>query len=178
MLEHARRAARWVRRHALPVATASVVVLGAAGGGIGYSLSGQRATAAPVSATTGTSASATAPAKPRRAAGEALIAGALKQLSTLTGVPVAEIRRQLAAGSPIDTIAGDKAETVESAILDRVTKLADRAVKAGKVTKAQEQSFLSAAPAEIEKLMADGGAQRRADLRELVKMLRARATTP
>ena len=183
MLENARRAARWVTRHSVPVATASVLVLGAAGGGIGYSLAGQRAAASDISATnvastTGTSAAPAAPTKPRAAAGQAVLAEALKRLSTLTGVPVAEVHKELATGSSIDTIAGDKEETVEQEILTRLTKLGDRAVKAKKITAAQEKAFLDAAPAELEKLMADSGADRAKDLRALLQALRAHAGQP
>jgi hypothetical protein len=169
-------AAHWVGRHAFPAAAASVIALGAAGGGIGYAVASQHATAAPVSSTPG-SASTTPPAKPAQkgaahaSRGAALMQRALSLLAAETGQTVASVRSQLQAGRSIDDIAGAKAPAVESAILAQVDKLAARAVAAGKISAAQEATGLAMAKTKVEALMAEPGTQLLKDAQKFLQFL-------
>jgi hypothetical protein len=170
-------ATQWVGRHAFPVAAATVVVLGAAGGGIGYSIAGGHATAAPVSTTapSTTHPPATGRAKPHTGTpasrGQALVAKALSMISSQTGQSVASIRAQLAAGKSVDAIAGAKAPAIQAQILAQLTKLGDRAVKAKKITAAQETTYLALAKTKVAALMAEPGTQLLQDVQKFLQML-------
>jgi hypothetical protein len=176
MLKVVNTAAHWVGRHAFPAAAASVIALGAAGGGIGYAVASQHATAAPTSSTAG-SASTTPSAAPaqkgaaRASRGAALMQRALSLLAAQTGQSVASVRSQLQAGKSIDDIAGAKAPAIESAILAQVDKLAARAVAAGKISAAQEATGLAMAKTKVEALMAEPGTQLLEDAQKFLKFL-------
>jgi hypothetical protein len=174
MLTPVRIASHWVGRHAFPAIVASVVVIGAAGGGIGYAVASQHSTAAPVasiSGSTGTTPSAGAKPKTGTATsrGAQLMQRALSLLATQTGQTVASVRSQLEAGRSIDDIAGAKAPAVESAILAELNKLAARAVSAGKITAAQQASALAMAKTRVEALMAEPGTQLLKDAQKLLE---------
>jgi hypothetical protein len=160
MLRFASGAANWAGRHAFPVIAASVVAIGAAGGGIGYAVASQH-TPAPASAAVPASPSPAAPSssKPRVSRAQALVQRALRLLAAQTGQSVAAVQSQLAAGKSIDDIAGSKAPVIESQILAAVTKIADRAVKNGRLTAAQEAADLALAKTRIDTLMAAPGTQ-------------------
>ena len=164
-------------RHAFPAIVASIVVIGAAGGGIGYAVASQHTTSSAVASTT--TPTPTAGAKPRTATpasrGAALVQKALALLATQTGQSVASVRSQLLAGKSIDDIAGAKAPAIESAILAQVNKLAGRAVSAGKITATQEATMLAAAKTRVEALMAEPGTQLLADAQKLLKGLQGGA---
>ncbi|MBJ7609746.1 MAG: hypothetical protein JF887_10025 [Candidatus Dormibacteraeota bacterium] len=167
-----RAAARWVGHHTLPAAAATVLAVGAAGGGIGYSIAGQHAAAA-VAASTGpatqpSGGNGKAGSGTRATRGEALIQKALARLATETGQSVASIRAQLAAGKSVDAIAGPKAPAIETDILGQLTKLGDRAVKAGKITATQETTYLAMAKTRVEALMAEPGTQLMQDLQRFL----------
>jgi hypothetical protein len=175
MMKFVRTATRWVGRHAFPAIVASVVVVGAAGGGIGYAVASQHSTA-PVSSTSGsTGTTPTAGAKPKAGTaasrGAQLVQRALSLLATQTGQSVASVRSQLAAGKSIDAVAGAKAPAVESAILDQLNKLAARAVTAGKITPAEQASGLAMAKTKVEALMAESGTQLLKDAQKLLPLL-------
>ncbi len=175
-----RNAAHWVGRHAFPAIAASVVAIGAAGGGIGYAVASQHSTAAPVSSTSGstsTTPAAGAKAKPGSAAsrGAQLVERALSLLATQTGQSVASVRSQLEAGKSVDDIAGAKAPAIESAILAQVNKLAARAVSAGKLSATQEATILAMAKTKVEALMAEPGTQLLKDAQSLLQTLKNHA---
>jgi hypothetical protein len=188
MFTFVRSAARWVGRHAFPAAAATVLVVGAAAGGIGYSIAGGHATAAPISSaapSTTTHPPATGKAKPHTGTaasrGQALINRALSMLSKETGQSVASIRAQLAAGKSVDAIAGAKAPAIQAEILAQLTKLGDRAVAAKKITAAQETMYLALAKAKVVALMAEPGTQLMQDVQKFLQMLqmhRPAAATP
>jgi hypothetical protein len=172
MLKVVSTAAHWVGRHAFPAATASVIALGAAGGGIGYAVASQHATAAPVTSTSGSGS--TTPAKKGAASasrGAALLQRALSLLAAQTGQSVASVRSQLQAGKSIDDIAGAKAPAIESAILAQVDKLAARAVAAGKISAAQEATAVAMAKTKVEALMAEPGTQLLKDAQKFLRLL-------
>ena len=187
MFSFLRSATRWVGQHSLPAAAVTVLLLGAAGGGVGYALAAQPTAAAPVSPTAPTphSPSTTAPAakaKPKGAAsaaggaGQALLDRALEKLSAELGVPVATLRTELKTQSidHVVTAAGKDPAVIEQDILAQLKTRADKAVAAGRITAQQEQAFLGRAKAEVDKLLADPPAQRAADLKTLLQALRAR----
>lgn len=187
MITFVRSAAQWVGKHAFPAAAATVLVVGAAAGGIGYSIAGGHATAAPVAATapSTTHPPTTGKAKPHTGTaagrGQALIANALSMLSKETGQSVSSIRAQLAAGKSIDAIAGAKAPAIEAQVLAQLTKLGDRAVKAKKITAAQETMYLALAKTKVAALMAEPGTQLMQDVQKLLQMLQTHhpaAATP
>jgi hypothetical protein len=191
MFTFVRSAARWVGRHAFPAAAATVLVVGAAAGGIGYSIAGGHATAAPISSTapsTTTHPPATGKAKPAKphtgtaaSRGQALINRALSMLSKETGQSVASIRAQLAAGKSVDAIAGAKAPAIQAQILAQLTKLGDRAVATKKITAAQETMYLALAKTKVAALMAEPGTQLMQDVQKFLQMLqthRPSAATP
>jgi hypothetical protein len=162
MFTFTRSAARWVGRHALPAIAVTAIALGAAGGGIGYAVASQHTTTAPPSSAAGTtkpvpSSAAAGKTSGARAAG--LIQRALSLLASQTGQSVASVRSQLEAGKSVDDIAGAKAPAIERSILAQVTKLADRAVSAGRITAAQETAGLAVAKTRIAALMAEPGTQ-------------------
>ncbi|MEO8899568.1 MAG: hypothetical protein ABI352_04260 [Candidatus Dormibacter sp.] len=179
MFTFLRSAALWVGRHTFPVAAATVLVVGAAAGGVGYSIAGGHATAAPVSTTapatthpaaTGKSKLHTGTAASR---GQALIAKALSMLSTQTGQSLASIRTQLAAGKSVDAIAGANAPAIQAQVLAQLTKLGDRAVKAKKITTAQETMYLALAKTKVASLMAEPGTQLLQDVQKFLQMLQS-----
>jgi hypothetical protein len=188
MFTFVRSAAHWVGGHAFPAAAATVLVVGAAAGGIGYSIAGGRATAAPISSTappTTTHPPANGKAKPHSGTaasrGQALINSALTMLSKETGQSVASIRAQLAAGKSVDAIAGAKAPAIQAQILAQLTKLGNRAVAAKKITAAQETMYLALANTKVAALMAEPGTQLMQDVQKFLKMLqlhRPAAATP
>jgi hypothetical protein len=181
MFTFVRSATQWVGRHAFPAAAATVLVVGAAAGGIGYSIAGGHAAAAPISATapSTTHPPATAKAKPKAkphtgtaaSRGQALINKALSMLSKETGQSVASIRAQLAAGKSVDAIAGAKAPAIQAQILAQLTKLGDRAVAAKKITPAQETMYLALAKTKVTALMAEPGTQLMQDVQKFLQML-------
>lgn len=173
-----RSAARWVGRHSLPAAAVTVVVVGAAGGGVGYAIAGQHTAAAVTTAPSKPAAPAGHPAPARggaQARGQALVQRALSMLAKETGQSVASIRTQLASGKSIDDIAGAKAPAIENQILAQLTKLGDRAKAAGRITAAQETTYLAMAKTKVEALMAEPGTQLMKDVRSLLQMLRNHA---
>jgi hypothetical protein len=187
MFTFIRTAARWVGRHAFPAAAATVLVAGAAAGGIGYSIAGGHAAAAPISATapSTTHPPVTGKARPHAGTaasrGQALINGALSMLSKETGQSVASIRAQLAAGKSVDAIARAKAPAIQAQILAQLTKLGDRAVAAKKITAAQETMYLALAKTKVSALMAEPGTQLMQDVQKFLQMLqlhRPAAATP
>jgi hypothetical protein len=175
MLTFVRSAAHWLGRHSFPAAATAVLVLGAAGGGIGYSIAAHPA-AAPVSSSAAPASHPPARAKPRSGTaasrGQALITKALGMLSKDIGQPVASIRTQLAAGKSINDIAGAiKAPAVQTQILAQITKLGDRAVKAGKISSTQESTYLALAKTKVAALMAEPGTQLLQDVQKFLQML-------
>jgi hypothetical protein len=173
------KAAHWVGRHAFPAIAATVIVVGATSAGIGYALASQSTTAATTSPVPTISGSA----KPaplsgtgaRRAPGATQLARALRQTLTLIagqiGQSVATIRSELAAGKSVNQIAGAKAPAIESEILSQITKLAGRALGAGKITSAQEGSILATAKTKVAALMAESGTQLLKDARSALQFL-------
>jgi hypothetical protein len=179
MMRFARGATHWVARHAFPAIAATVIAVGAAGGGIGFAVASQHTTAAPTSSTSGSTAPAHSPAASGHratAAGRAsqLLQGALGMLATQTGQSVASVRSQLAAGKSVDDIAGAKAPAIEGEILAAITKLADRAVGAGKITSTQEAAGLALAKTKVEALMAEPGTQLLKDAQQALQFLQGR----
>ncbi len=171
-----RTAARWVGRHAFPAVAATVVAVGAAGGGIGYAVASQHSAAAPVSSASGsTGTTPIAGTKPKAGAaasrGAQLLQRALSLVAAQSGQTAASVRSQLAAGKSIDAIAGAKAPAVESAILDQLNKLAQKAVAAGKITAAQAATGLAAAKTKVEALMAEPGTQLLKDAQQFQRLL-------
>jgi hypothetical protein len=170
-------AVRWTGRHSFPAAAAAIIVVGAAGGGIGYAITSQHAAAAPLSTTAPSTNHSPAAGRAHRATaakrGQALVARALGMLSRQTGQSVASIRAQLAAGKSVDEIAGAKAPAIEAQILGQLTKLGDRAVKAGKITAAQEASYLALAKTKVTALMAEPGTHLVRDVQAFLQMLQA-----
>jgi hypothetical protein len=152
-----------------------VLVVGAVGGGIGYSLAGQHAAAAPTASTstnhlpppTGKARVAAAPG------GKKIVDGAISMLATQTGQSVASIRDQLVTGKSIDAIAGAQAPAVESEIIAAITKLTDKAVKTGKISAAQESAGLATVKTRVEALMAEPGTPLVKDMDKLVQALLA-----
>jgi hypothetical protein len=178
MLTFTRSAARWVGRHALPAVAVTAIALGAAGGGIGYAVASQHTTTAPPSSAAGTTKpapSSAATGKTSGARAAQLIQRALSLLASQTGQSVASVRSQLEAGKSVDDIAGAKAPAIQSSILAEVTKLADRAVSAGRITAAQETAGLAVAKTRIAALMAEPGTQLIKDARGALQFLHARA---
>ncbi len=176
MLTFTRSAARWVGRHALPAVAATAIALGAAGGGIGYAVASQHTTTAPASSAAGATKPAPSSAATRKTSGARaalLIQRALGLLASDTGQSVASVRSQLEAGKSVDDIAGAKAPAIESSILAQVTKLADRAVSAGRITAAQETAGLAVAKTRIAALMAEPGTQLIKDARGALQFLHA-----
>jgi hypothetical protein len=180
MLSAIRTAARWVGRHAFPAAIATVIAVGAAGGGIGYAVASQHNTTTPLSSSSASGSTTPPPVSgvnPRKgsaaARGAALMQRALSLLAAQTGQSVASVRSQLEAGRSIDAIAGAKATTIESAILAQVDKLAARAVTAGKITAAQEAAGLAMAKTRVEALMAEPGTQLLKDAQKFLQFLQA-----
>ncbi len=189
MVKSFRSATHWVGRHAFPVVAATVIAVGAAGGGIGYAVASQHSTA-PTAASTppSTGATPTAGVKPKAGTaasrGAQMLQHALSLLAAQTGQDEASVRSQLEAGKSINAIAGSKAPAVESAILGQVTKLAAHAVSAGRITAAQEASGLAMAKTRVEALMAEPGTQLLKDAQKFLQLLQtagghhAGATTP
>jgi hypothetical protein len=157
MLRFFRAAAHWLGRHAFPALAATVIAVGAAGGGIGYAVASQHAAAPPV--TTPAATKAPSPAGGQRAGASALLQRALSLIAAQTGQSVATVRSELAAGKSVNDIAGSKAPAIESAILAQVTKLAGRAVTAGRISSTQEAALLAAARTRLEALLAEPGPQ-------------------
>jgi hypothetical protein len=85
---------------------------------------------------------------------------------------VASIRAQLAAGKSVDAIAGAKAPAIEAEVLAQLSKLGDRAVKAKKITAAQETMYLALAKTKVAALMAEPGTQLLQDVQKFLAMLR------
>ncbi|MDQ2961281.1 MAG: hypothetical protein M3R48_09595 [Candidatus Dormibacteraeota bacterium] len=182
MLRTFRTAAHWLGRHAFPAAIASVIALGAAGGGIGYAVASGHTTSAPVSSTPApTSTTPTPKSGPQRHApatrGAALIDHALALLASQTGQSVASVRSQLQAGKSVDDIAAAKASAIESAILAQIDKLAAHAVSTGKITAAQEATALAMAKTKVEALMAEPGTQLLKDAQKFLQFLHNHAGT-
>jgi hypothetical protein len=176
MFTFTRSAARWVGRHALPAVAVTAIALGAAGGGIGYAVASRHTATAPASSAAGTTKpapSSAATGKTSGARAAQLIQRALSLLASQTGQSVASVRSQLEAGKSVDDIAGAKAPAIESGILAQVTKLADRAVSAGRITAAQETAGLAVAKARIAALMAEPGTQLIKDARGALQFLHA-----
>ena len=177
MFPFARTAARWAGRHAIPAAATTAILLGAAGGGIGYAISGQHATASAVSPATSSPlgggrvrAGAAAPA----ARAEQLMQRALRLLAKETGQTVAAVRSQLQAGMSVDQIAGAKAPAIESAILTQIKKVADRAVTAGRITATQETAGLAVVKSRVDALMTEPGTQLLKDAQGLIQGIQGR----
>jgi hypothetical protein len=174
MLRFARSAAHWVRRHAFPVIAASVIAVGAAAGGVGYAVASQHSAAAPLSSTSTPATPTPAPATKHQAAatrGTAVIQRALGLLASQTGQTVAAVRTQLEAGKSIDDIAGAVAPAIESEIIAQVSKLAARAVTAGKITAAQEAAGVATAKTKVAALMAEPGTQLLKDAQKFLQFL-------
>lgn len=175
-------AAHWVGRHAFPALAATVIVVGAAGGGIGYALASQ-----PTAAATSPTPAVPGTAKPAplsgggatRAPGSAQVARAVQQalrvIADQTGQSITTIRSELAAGKSVNDIAGAKAPAIESQILAGITKIADRAVKAGKITAAQETSDLALVKTKLAALIAEPGTQLLQDARNAIQFLQPHA---
>lgn len=188
MFTFVRSAARSLGRHAFPAAAATVLVVGAAAGGVGYSIAAGHASAAPISSTapsTTTHPPATGKARAHSGTaasrGQALVNRALSMLSKETGQSVASIRAQLAAGKSVDAIAGAKAPAIQAQILAQLTKLGDHAVAAKKITAAQETTYLALAKTKVAALMAEPGTQLMQDVQKFLQMLqmhRPAAATP
>lgn len=165
-----RHAASWAGRHTFPVLAAAVIAVGAAGGGIGYAVASQHST--PIASTPAPSPSPSGGAAHRRkGAGSGIIDRALAMLAQQTGQSVASIRSQLAAGKSVDQVAGAQAPAIESEIMSAITKLADRAVAAGRITSAQEATDLAAVKTRLDALLAAPGTQLVADLRADLQFL-------
>jgi hypothetical protein len=169
-------AAHWVGRHAFPALAATVIAVGAAGGGIGYAVASQHTTTAASSSPSGAAAAAPSSAAKGHRGGAAARAGLLLQralslIASQTGQSVATVRSELAAGKSVDQIAGAKAAAIESQILAQITTVAGRAVSAGKITSTQESSILAMAKTKIDALMAEPGTQLLQDTRSALQYL-------
>lgn len=154
-------AAHWVGRHAFPALAATVIAIGAAGGGIGYAVASQHTPAAASSSPAAAAPEPSSAAKGHRggAAAHGLLQRALSLIASQTGQSVATVRGELAAGKSVDQIAGAKAAAIESQIMAQITKLAGRAVSAGKISSTQETSLLALAKTKVDALMAEPGTQ-------------------
>jgi hypothetical protein len=170
MFGFAAGAARWAKRHALPAGAATVVLLGAAAGGIGYEIAGHPA-AASTSASTAAHAPSTAAAPSGDRAARLLERG-IAMLATRVGESPAQVRADLAAGKSINDIAGAHATAIQAEIVTEITKLGDRAVKAGRITAAQEATYLAEAKTRIAALMAEPGPKLLQDYQKLVQSLK------
>ena len=178
MLTFARRATRWVGAHALPATAAAVVLLGAAGGGIGYEVAGNHAASpvtkppaaapTPGAAAPRPGAASTAPARAAQ-----LLQRGLEMLAGQTGQTTAQVRTQLMAGKSVNDIAGSGAAQVQATIITAITALADKAVAAGRITAGQEAAGLDTAKTRISALMAEPGPQLLKDLQQLIQFLRS-----
>ncbi len=181
MMKVASATAHWVGRHAFSAAAASVLALGAAGGGIGYAVASQHTTAAPASSTPAAATPRATTPSPKGAAkasrGALLVQRALSMLASQTGQSIASVRSELQAGKSIDDIAGAKAPAIEAQILAQVNKLAARAVAAGKITAAQEATGLATAKTKVEALMAEPGTQLLKDAQKFLHFLNNHAAT-
>ncbi|HWF58328.1 MAG TPA: hypothetical protein VG520_08250 [Candidatus Dormibacteraeota bacterium] len=152
---------------------ASALVVGVTGAGIGYAVAGQGATAATTSPAPVTAGSTKLAPLPGAGAisgpGSAQVARAVRQtlnaIANEIGQSVTTIRGELASGKSIDQIAGAKAPAIESRIVAQFTKLAGRAVSAGKITTTQETSILAMAKTKVAALMAEPGTQLLKDAR-------------
>jgi hypothetical protein len=171
-----RSAARWVQRHAFPATAAAVIAIGAAGGGVGYEVASQHSSPA---ATTGPATSNPSAATGQKGGhalgGGALLRRALGLIASGTGQSVTSVRSQLQAGKSVNDIAGAKASVIQGQILAEITTLADRAVKAGRITAAQEAAGLAQAKTRIGALMAEPGTQFIKDVKQLLQILKHHA---
>jgi hypothetical protein len=165
-------AAHWLGRHAFPAIAATVVAVGAAGGGIGYAVASQPATAAPASPTS-SAGNTTQPAAATLGGRRPMqvFQRALTLLAADTGQTVVTVRGELAAGKSVDQIAGAKAPAIESKILAQLTKLAARAVSAGRMTAAQETTGLAMAKTTVAALMAEPGTKLLQDAQNALQFL-------
>jgi hypothetical protein len=153
-----------VRRHAFAALAATVIVVGAAGGGIGYAVASRHPTAPASTTPSITNNTPSSAARGHHGTASArLLQHALGLIATQTGQSVATVRSELAAGRSVNDIAGSKAPAIESAILTQVTKLADHAVAAGRLSSTAEAPLLAAAKTKLEALMAEPGTQLLAD---------------
>jgi hypothetical protein len=172
-LRFAHIAAHWAGRHAFPVIAATVIAIGAAGGGIGYAVASQHSTPAPTAAAASRTpaASPLKGLKPTTAGAASLVQRALAMLASQTGQSVVAVRSQLAAGKSVDAIAGWKAPAIETEILSAITKLADRAVANHRITAMQEATDLALAKTRVEALMAEPGTQLMKDAQRALQFL-------
>lgn len=170
-----RSAARWVGRHAFPALAATVIAVGAAGGGIGYAVASQHTTTATATPPGTGSPAPSSAAKGHHATGAAratrLLQRALSLIASQTGLSVTTVHSELAAGKSVDEIAGAKAAAIESQILAQITKIAAHAVSAGRISSAQETSILAIAKTKIDALMAEPGTQLLQDARSALQYL-------
>ena len=174
MFTVARTAARWAARHAIPAVAATALILGAAGGGIGYAIAGQHSSAPPSGAASPhpvASGQKVRAGAPSGRAGE-LLQRALGLLAKETGQTVAAVRGELEAGQSVNQVAGAKAPALEAAILAELKRVADHAVSAGRITAAQESAALAAARTRVEALMAEPGTQLLHDAQRLIQGIR------
>lgn len=77
----------------------------------------------------------------------------IRATASETGLSLQTIRKDLRAGQTLDQIAGSKAAAVEHDVLAALQARLDKAVDAGKITKAQEAARLARAKTRIEALM-------------------------
>ncbi len=174
MLKPFRTAAHWVGRHAFPALAASVIAVGAAGGGIGYAVASQHSTSAPATAATGSTNTTPTPkakAKGSSSRGTQVIQRALALLASQTGQSVASVHTQLAAGKSVDDIAGAKAPAIEAQILAQITKIVAKGVSTGKITAAQQAADLAMAKTKVDALMAEPGTQLLSDAQKFLQFL-------
>jgi len=179
MVNSIRSATHWVGRHAFPALAATVIAVGAAGGGIGYAVASQHTTATPRPS----SSASTSPASPSTARGTAaagtgrgaeIFHHALSILASQTGQTVLAVRHELSAGKSVDAIAGAKAPAIEGQIMALITKLANHAVTAGRITAQQKTAGLAAAKTKVEALMAEPGTQLLNDAQKAIQFLQPR----
>jgi hypothetical protein len=173
-MRYARGAAQWVGRHAFAALAATVIAVGAAGGGIGYAVASQHPSAPASTTPSVTNKTPSSAAGGHHGTASArLLQHALNLIATQTGQSVATVRSELAAGRSVNDIAGSKAPAIESTILAQVTKLADHAVAAGKLSSTAEASLLAAAKTKLEALMAEPGTQFLADAQKALNFVPA-----
>ncbi len=99
-----------------------------------------------------------APGKPARSAKGDVRGDIRSTLRTAmqkeTGLSAQQIAQGVASGKSLDDLAGAKAAAVKADVLAAAKTQLDAAVTAKKLTAAQEQKLLAAAPAQLDKLMA------------------------
>jgi len=111
----------------------------------------------PLTQSTNTAAHSAAPATPSQQSTKArrhpLLAALVAATVKETGTPATTIRQDLKSGQTLAAIAGSKAASVETDVLNRLQARLDKAVQRGRITKEREQDLLAKAKTRVEHLM-------------------------